>query len=147
LLLCLYIIVLCNRLLANPKLEMHPRTFIFAAKAAPGYAMAKLIIQLIHGIAEVVNSHESVSRVLRVAFLPDYRVSLAERIIPEGPVADADFYVESYGDYRRNQGKSKRAACRACRWFAECEGPWKEYPELYGWSEFKPVKAGKRAKA
>lgn len=78
--------------------------------------------------------------------LPGYEDCVAERIIPEGPVADANFYLESYGDYRRNQGKAKRAACRPCRWFAECEGPWKEYPELYGWSEFKPVKPGKRAK-
>jgi starch phosphorylase len=88
LLLCLYIIVLFNRLLANPKLEMHPRTFVLAGKAAPGYAMAKLIIQLIHGIAEVVNSHPAVSRLLRVVFLPDYRVSLAERIIPAANLSE-----------------------------------------------------------
>lgn len=72
-----------------------------------------------------------------------YEDCVAERIIPEGPVSDADFYLESYGDYRRDQGKAKRAECRRCRWFAECEGPWKEYPELYGWDEFRPVPAGK----
>jgi MoaA/NifB/PqqE/SkfB family radical SAM enzyme len=72
-----------------------------------------------------------------------YEQCVAERVIPEGPVADADFYIESYGDYRRNEGKAKRAQCRACRWCAACEGPWREYPELYGWDEFKPVKGRK----
>lgn len=72
-----------------------------------------------------------------------YETCVAERVIPEGPVADADFYIESYGDYRRTEGKAKRAECRACRWFAACEGPWHEYPELYGWDEFKPVKGRK----
>ncbi len=76
--------------------------------------------------------------------LRGYEDCVAERIIPEGPVADANFYLESYGDYRRNQGKAKRPACRACRWFAECEGPWKEYPALYGWGEFKPVPREKK---
>ncbi len=72
-----------------------------------------------------------------------YERCVAERVIPEGPVADADFYIESYGDYRRNEGKAKRPECRACRWFAACEGPWHEYPEMYGWAEFKPVKGEK----
>lgn len=72
-----------------------------------------------------------------------YEQCVAERVIPEGPVADADFYIESYGDYRRSEGKAKRAGCRACRWFAACEGPWREYPEIYGWDEFKPVKGRK----
>lgn len=72
-----------------------------------------------------------------------YEQCVAERVIPEGPVADADVYIESYGDYRRNEGKAKRAECRRCRWFAACEGPWREYPELYGWDEFKPVKGKK----
>jgi MoaA/NifB/PqqE/SkfB family radical SAM enzyme len=72
-----------------------------------------------------------------------YEQCVAERVIPEGPVADADFYIESYGDYRRNEGKSKRPECRACRWFPACEGPWHEYPEMYGWEEFKPVKGRK----
>lgn len=72
-----------------------------------------------------------------------YEDCVAERVIPEGPVADADFYIESYGDYRRSEGKAKRAECRACKWFAACEGPWHEYPGLYGWDEFKPVKGRK----
>lgn len=69
-----------------------------------------------------------------------YEECVAERIIPEGPVADAGMYIESYGDYRRNEGKVKRAECALCRWDKVCEGPWREYPEFYGWDEFKPVK-------
>ena len=88
LLLALYIIIFYNRLLTNPKYDPVPRSFIFAAKAAPGYYMAKLIIRLIHGIAGVVNSNPRTRGRLSVAFLPDYRVSLAEKIIPAAEVSE-----------------------------------------------------------
>jgi len=82
LLFVLYIIVLYNRLKANPDLDVFPRTFIFGAKAAPGYFMAKLIIKLIHQVAEVVNGDPQLHDKMKVVFLPNYRVSLAQRIIP-----------------------------------------------------------------
>lgn len=88
LLLALYIIVFYNRLLNDPKFDPVPRSFIFAAKAAPGYYMAKLIIRLIHGIAGVVNSNPKTRGKLSVAFLPDYRVSLAEKIMPASEVSE-----------------------------------------------------------
>ncbi len=88
LLLVLYIIILFNRIIENPTLDIHPRAFIFAAKAAPGYYTAKLIIRLIHGVAEVVNNHPVVKNRVNVAFLPDYRVSLAEKIIPAANVSE-----------------------------------------------------------
>ena len=88
LLLALYIIVIYNRLVADASYDPLPRTFIFAAKAAPGYTMAKLIIRLIHGIAEVVNGNPRMKEKLSVVFLPDYRVSLAERIIPAANVSE-----------------------------------------------------------
>ncbi|MBR4675433.1 MAG: glycogen/starch/alpha-glucan phosphorylase [Victivallales bacterium] len=87
-LLALYIIMLYDRLVDNPHLEIVPRTFIFSGKAAPGYAMAKLIIRLIHEIAEAVNKNPLVNKKLHVAFLPDYRVSLAELIIPAADVSE-----------------------------------------------------------
>jgi starch phosphorylase len=88
LLLVLYIIILYNRLITNPNLDIYPRTFIFSAKAAPGYWMAKLIIRLIHGVAEVVNTSPRVKERLNVVFMPDYRVSLAERIIPAANISE-----------------------------------------------------------
>jgi len=88
LLLALYIIIFYNRLLNDSSYDPMPRQFIFAAKAAPGYYMAKLIIRLIHGIASVVNSNPRTRDRLRVAFLPDYRVSLAEKIMPASEVSE-----------------------------------------------------------
>lgn len=88
LMLALYIIVFYNRLLHDPSYDPVPRQFIFAAKAAPGYYMAKLIIRLIHGIASVVNANPRTRGKLSVAFLPDYRVSLAEKIMPASEVSE-----------------------------------------------------------
>ncbi|MBR6734400.1 MAG: glycogen/starch/alpha-glucan phosphorylase [Kiritimatiellae bacterium] len=88
LLLALYIIIFYNRLLADPSYDPLPRVFIFAAKAAPGYHMAKLIIRLIHGIASVVNENPRTNGRLKVVFLPDYRVSLAEKIMPAAEVSE-----------------------------------------------------------
>ena len=88
LLLALYIIIFYNRLLADPSYDPVPRSFIFAAKAAPGYYMAKLIIRLIHGIASVVNANPRTRGKISVVFLPDYRVSLAEKIIPAAELSE-----------------------------------------------------------
>ena len=88
LMLALYIIIFYNRLINDPSYDPVPRNFIFAAKAAPGYHMAKLIIRLIHGIAKVVNSNPKTRGRLSVAFLPDYRVSLAEKIMPAAEISE-----------------------------------------------------------
>jgi starch phosphorylase len=84
----LYIIVLYNRLKADPSLPISPRTFIVSGKAAPGYAMAKLIIKLIHQVAEVINGDAQIDDRLKLVFLPNYRVSLAERIIPAADLSE-----------------------------------------------------------
>jgi starch phosphorylase len=88
LLLVLYIIVLYNRLKSDPALNVVPRTFIISGKAAPGYAMAKLIIKLVHQVAEVVNCDAQVNQKMKVVFLPNYRVSLAEKIIPAANLSE-----------------------------------------------------------
>lgn len=64
---------------------------------------------------------------------------VAEGHIPDGPVVDLGLKLDSWQDYRQHNGKAKRPECRGCRYDAPCEGPWKEYPGLYGWSEFSPV--------
>ncbi len=84
----LHIVILYNRLRDEPELDFLPRTFIFAAKAAPGYHVAKLVIKLINNIAKVVNGDPAVGGRIKVYFLPDYRVSLAERLIPAADVSE-----------------------------------------------------------
>jgi starch phosphorylase len=76
------------RLEDEPSLDVVPRAVLFGGKAAPTYWTAKLIIKLINCIAEKVNHHPTVSRKLRVAFLPDYGVSLAERIFPGSDLSE-----------------------------------------------------------
>jgi starch phosphorylase len=84
----LHIVVLYNRLRQNPDLAMPPRTFFFAGKAAPAYAMAKLVIKFINNLAATINADPAVNRRLKVLFVPDYCVSLAERLIPASDVSE-----------------------------------------------------------
>jgi starch phosphorylase len=84
----LRIVVLYNRLRENPDLEMSPRTFLFAGKAAPAYHLAKLIIKLLNNLAVTIDADPVVRGRLKVVFLPDYSVSLAERLIPATDVSN-----------------------------------------------------------
>ncbi len=84
----LRIIVLYNRLRENPDLNVPPRTFFFAGKAAPAYHLAKLIIKFINNLAGTVNGDPVTRDRLKVVFLPDYNVSLAERLIPAADVSN-----------------------------------------------------------
>jgi starch phosphorylase len=84
----LHVVILYNRLRANPNYDMHPHTFFFAGKAAPAYHFAKLIIKLINQVAMTVNADAAVRGRLKVLFLPEYNVSLAERLIPASDVSE-----------------------------------------------------------
>jgi starch phosphorylase len=84
----LRIVVLYNRLRQNPRLELHPRTFFFAGKAAPAYWLAKLIIKFIESVSQTIAADPAANGKLRVVFLPDYDVSLAERLIPASDVSN-----------------------------------------------------------
>jgi glycogen phosphorylase len=84
----LRIIVLYRRLRENPNLDMPPRTFFFAGKAAPAYHLAKLIIKFINNLAGTVDGDPMTRGRFKVVFLPDYNVSLAERLIPAADVSN-----------------------------------------------------------
>jgi glycogen phosphorylase len=88
LLMVLHVIHLYNELKSGKSRDMVPRTFIFAGKAAPGYFMAKLSIKLINAVADVVNADPDTRDILKVLFLEDYRVSLAERIFPASDLSE-----------------------------------------------------------
>jgi starch phosphorylase len=84
----LHIVVLYNRLRQNPKLSVPPRTFFFGGKAAPAYHFAKLVIKFINNLAGTIDGDPVVSGRLKVVFVPDYCVSVAERLIPASDVSE-----------------------------------------------------------
>ncbi len=84
----LHIVVLYNRLRDNPKLDAAPRTFFFAGKAAPAYHFAKLIFKFINNLAATLDADPIAKGRLKVLFVPDYRVSVAEYLIPASDVSE-----------------------------------------------------------
>lgn len=102
----LHIITLYNRLKADPGLDITPRTFIFSGKAAPSYQVAKLAISLINAVARTVNNDSSLMGRLKVVFLANYGVTMAERILP---AADLSEQISTAGTEASGTGNMKFA--------------------------------------
>jgi len=100
----LYVVVRYNRIRANPNAPVVPRTVMFAGKAAPGYVMAKAVIKLINNVARTIDADESVRGKLQLLFLPDYDVSLAQKIIP---AADLSQQISTAGLEASGTGNMK----------------------------------------
>ena len=100
----LHIVTLYDRLRRNPSIEVAPRCFIFGGKAAPGYRMAKLMIRLITGIAETVNSDPAIAGRLKVVFVPDFNVKSAQFIYP---AADLSEQISTAGKEASGTGNMK----------------------------------------
>jgi len=128
----LHILTLYNRIKANPSIDIQPRTFIFSGKAAPDYFTARLIIKLIHAIAAVINTDADVGGRLKVVFLPDFTIKLAQRIYP---AIDLSEHLSTAGMEASDTG-NMIAALNGALIIGTPDGSNLEIRDAIGWDNF-----------
>ena len=99
----LHVMYLYNQIKENPGMDFYPRTFIFGAKAAAGYRTAKKTIKLINTVADVINNDPSINGKIKVVFIEDYRVSIAEWIFAAADVSCLLYTSPSPRDTERSR--------------------------------------------
>ncbi|MDD3303257.1 MAG: radical SAM protein [Candidatus Gracilibacteria bacterium] len=95
-------------------------------------------------IYKAISKAKSLNKVARTeaipfCFMKGYEYAIAEKYNPDTSIFDGEFSMSSYKNYKLNEGKAKHEKCETCIKNRVCEGPWREYPELYGWEEFTPI--------
>ncbi|MEW5946061.1 MAG: radical SAM protein, partial [bacterium] len=101
------------------------------------YVKEGLRIALVSGIFAMTEA-------IPYCFMEDYEMCIGEKFIADAKIYDVDYTIEDYTEVRQVEGKAKSEKCIQCKWYSVCEGPWKEYPEIFGWDEFVPVKRKKK---
>jgi len=101
---------------------------------------SKIIKYIKKGLDIGIKANKKVmTEAIPYCLMKGYEDYIAEKVIPPSVVYDAGFVVEDYHKYRRDKGKAKGPDCSKCKYNKICEGPWKEYPEIFGWDEFEPI--------
>ena len=101
---------------------------------------SKIIKYIKKGLDIGIKANKKVmTEAIPYCLMQGYEDYIAEKVIPSSIVYDAGFVIEDYEQYRKNKGKTKGPNCSKCKYYQICEGPWREYPEIFGWDEFKPI--------
>lgn len=101
------------------------------------------VIPYIHRALDIAKKHNThaFTEAIPFCFMQGYEYAVAESVMPESSINDAEYVIEDYADYRWSLWKVKGKKCRWCAKYDVCEWPWKEYPEMFWWDEFHPIVA------